>query len=214
MIPIAFILTPLSLRELPEALSPYAPLSFKQSWRTDLQLDFLPAQVHLGSDLKFLYGYTILHDLKIGNKSTRKGERTWEMGDLFEIFIKREDQSDYWELHVTPENFHLSLHLPPLEQRQEIPIDDQLSLFWQEVPEFQSKVWIEPNLSQWRIAWKIPWEIFGKEDPRSFQWKMAFCRYDYGEEGEPPIHSSTAPLTKLNFHQVQEWQDFEINRPV
>jgi len=200
-----------SWEELSALLVSDSPLDFKQSWLPHPESHFMPGSVFLGHNSTSLFGYAILKDRSIFNTASQKGDKTWEMGDLFEIFIQREDQSNYGEFHITPENFHLSLSLPPLESRQGISLDELLQRYWVEVPEFTSRVWIEPEQQQWRVAWKLPWTIFGEGKPCSFQWKIAFCRYDYGEKGRAPVLSSVSPLTQCSFHRPHEWLLFRLD---
>jgi hypothetical protein len=38
----------------------------------------------------------------------------------------------------------------------------------------------------------------------------AFCRYDYGNPGEPPVLSATAPFRAVNFHRQEDWGTFRL----
>lgn len=46
------------------------------------------------------------------NRACRLNERTWELGDVCELFLQLSGQSTYLELHVTPENHRLQLLWP------------------------------------------------------------------------------------------------------
>ena len=188
------------LDEIPKKLKKSPSLDFHQHWLSKREPHFCPGSIVLGSDSQYLVGHVILTDHFIKNSAKQRGDRTWEMGDVFEIFIKRADQKKYWEFHITPENFHLSLALPPAEERPDLSID-----------EFESRVEISPHKNLWQINWRIPWSIFDIKNPSSVLWQMSFCRYDYSENpNDRPVLSSTSPLTKPNFHRIQEWLEFEV----
>lgn len=187
-------------------------LSLRQHWLEKTDETFRPATVHMASDPQFWVGYVLLKDDQIFNAAQKKGDRTWETGDVFEIFIQREDQKNYWEIHITPENFQLILQLPPAEERKNATIDDLLENYWKENINLESTVWKSPDLQQWEITWRIPWKTFGEGNPHDFQYQIAFCRYDYPTPNGTPILSSSAPLTKPNFHRISEWQQFSIQK--
>lgn len=186
-------------------------IPFKQHWQKEIQTGFRPAAIALGSSSEELFGHAILHDDFIFNKASKKGDRTWETGDVFEIFLKRSDQNHYWEMHVTADNFQLIFELPPACERQNQTIDDVFKNYWRELPEFQSKVVLNPQQRQWQVFWKIAWKCLGVQDPRRHQWQMAFCRYDYAESPlERPVLSSTADLSQRSFHRLEEWGEFQV----
>jgi hypothetical protein len=199
------------LLDLPKLLDSTESLPFKQSWLPALEPDFMPGEVRLGWTPEFLCGYAVLQDKQFGNLAKLKGDMPWMLGDVFEIFIQRGDRKDYWELHVTPENFQMVLHLPPASEREGLTWKDFVKIYWEEIKGFDSVVWKEEEKGQWRLAWKIPWSIFETAEPETHHWKMAFCRYDYNGSGSKPILSSVCPLTVHWFHQIEDWLDIRLN---
>ncbi len=171
----------------------------------------MPGEVRLGWTPEALCGYTVLKDKQIGNSAKKKGDMPWVLGDVFEIFIQRGDRKDYWELHVTPENFQMALHLPPKEERVGLNGDAVMKNFLRSPSEFESKVWVEPAENQWRIAWKIAWSLFETTEPQKFDWKMAFCRYDYSGPESEPVLSSVCPLALPSFHRIEDWLKIQLS---
>jgi hypothetical protein len=50
---------------------------------------------------------------RASNRARRLNERTWELGDVCEVFVQEEGADHYFELHVTPENQRLQLRFDP-----------------------------------------------------------------------------------------------------
>jgi hypothetical protein len=60
----------------------------------------------------------------------------------------------------------------------------------------------------WSVEGRIPWSFFAASGGRPSAgsvWKFALCRFDYGPKGTEPILMSSAPLTKPNFHQYEDY---------
>ena len=60
----------------------------------------------------------------------------------------------------------------------------------------------------WTVEGRIPWKAFaatgGRPAPGA-KWKFALCRYDYSVTLEHPETSSTAPLTRMDFHRYEDY---------
>ncbi|MDI1334895.1 MAG: hypothetical protein PSU94_01825 [Lacunisphaera sp.] len=132
-------------------------------------------------------------------------QRTWELGDICEIFLQAEGRPDYFELHITPENNRLQLHWPP----------DGLARFRGEQARLEDFTisqpdWVESSTEAGPEYWvahaKITFDRLGI-DPLAHPpaLRTAVCRYDYGPN-PTPVLSSTAPLREPNYHRTQEWQ--------
>lgn len=179
-----------------------------QHWLDTPHPDFQPATVRAGWSHQMLWVYAELTDVDIYNEATRLNEMTYEMGDVFELFLRPLPQEHYFEFHVTPENQKLQLHLPAAGAIEAIR-DGQRTLQDFMMPEIVFESWTEvlPAARQWRVLSKI--EAAAVVDAKSIkagdEWLFSFSRYDYTRGVSAPVVSSTSPHTVLNFHRQQEW---------
>lgn len=62
----------------------------------------------------------------------------------------------------------------------------------------------------------LPWDDFAASGGRpaaGAQWRFALCRYDYSVAFESPELSSSAPLTKPDFHRYEDYGRLEFVGP-
>ena len=184
-------------------------LSLRQAWLTGQEPAFRPATVAVGwSPGEFLV-FAEMEDDEIYSDAAGLNDETWEKGDVFEMFFRNVNQTEYQEFHVTPNGCHLQLRIPSLDdlvdrdRRHAVMKDFELS------PEvFQSRVWIEPG--RWSVLARIPFgELRLPERPVGHSLRFSFSRYD-ASRGREPVLSSTSAHQVLNFHRQQEWQTLNI----
>lgn len=164
------------------------------------------AQVHWSPDA--LHFSAIFIGSAQRNRARRLNERTWELGDICEVFLQGPADGPYLELHVTPENQRLQLLWPAggVERfrRHEAPLDD----FLVAQPDWvRSSTRVGPGF--WAARVTVPWSCLGLEAGAAPALRAAVCRYDYGGRTEP-VWSSTAPLREANFHRPHEWQPLAL----
>lgn len=179
-----------------------ASCELRQGWNQGAEANFLPALVSVGaledSGEKMLCIYAKLHDLDIGNAAVARNERTWELGDVFEIFLAPTGGNSYFEFHVTPENQVLECEFPlPRNLNAPLPLLDE--------PLIQS--WTNVSEGQWEVLARLPLGQLGASEAR--QWKFSFSRYD-GGPGRAPILSSSSPHLKVDFHRRDEWGELVL----
>lgn len=139
------------------------------------------------------------------NRARTLNERTWELGDICEVFLEVAGGPGYVELHVTPE-------------------DQRLQLLWRhgaferfsagEAPLTAATIddpgWVRSSVhvsgTGWLVRATIPAAVLGLAEfsPQNVL-RTAVCRYDCGPLGEPVRLSSTAPLTFPSYHRREEW---------
>ena len=79
----------------------------------------------------------------------------------------------------------------------------------------ESRVKLDGTLNHWQdkdtgwtVEGRIPWTGFqatgGKPKPGA-KWRFAFCRYDYSVGFDRAELSSTAPLTRSDFHRYEDY---------
>ena len=138
------------------------------------------------------------------NQARTLNERTWETGEVCEIFLKAGDHAEYLELHITPENQRLQLVFPLGGVERVRSGVDRLSDYFVGDPEWvDTHTRVESDF--WSVRACIPASRTGLSGfaPHSVL-RTAVCRYDYTAAPEPVL-SSTAMLQELFFHRHAEW---------
>ena len=182
---------------MPENLALSAPVLMQQGWLDAPEPDFLPAEIRVGWTPSRLIVLADIPDRDIFTEATGPNQRTWQLGDVFEIFLKPEDRSDYVELHVTPPNFRLQYQIEsPGKPATELP--DGV---------FSSRVKIDTSNQKWTVYAEVPATLVTGRDQIATgeAWLFSFSRYDASRDGRPPILSSTSPHQAINFHRIHEW---------
>jgi hypothetical protein len=177
------------------AFAGISPIAMGQAWLAAPEPDFLAAEVCVGRQGNSLIVSATMPDLDIFTKATDANQRTWELGDVFEIFLKPEGEEFYRELHITPANTRTQLRF------------DAESVPGEFLPDgiFASHVWIESG--HWHVLAAIPAAVVnGREEiSQGEKWRFSFCRYDAFQDGRQPILSSTSPHPVPKFHRPAEW---------
>jgi nucleoside-diphosphate-sugar epimerase len=137
-----------------------------------------------------------LEDDDVFNTATTHNQRTWETGDVFEIFARRDDSEEYVEVHVTPEN--IKLHLKFTDFGHTSRIEDDISRVAADPEEIASTA--QRTETGWRATASVPLPA-GPGD----RIRVSFCRYDATRGQEALVLSSTSPHPVLRFHRPLEW---------
>ena len=182
---------------IPDSLALSAPVLMQQGWLDSPEADFLPAEIRVGWTPSRLVVLAEIPDRDIFTLVTGPNQKTWQLGDVFEIFLKPEDRSDYVELHVTPPNFRLQLQIES-QGKPATQLDDGV---------FSSRVKIDTANQKWTVYAEVPAALVtGQEHIEAGEsWLFSFSRYDASRDGRPPILSSTSPHQAVNFHRIHEW---------
>ncbi len=186
------------------SLAAATPVLLDHSWppgsrhaKTAVRVAWNPEELLVRGDME---------DEDVTTRASADSQHFWEMGDVFEIFLESEDAGFYTEMHVTPGNHRLHLHIgrsdyEAMKNKSLSPSDVTLR-----PPGFASRSAI--TSTGWTAEARIP---AGLVDPRglitkSSHWRASFCRYDAWSDGRPPVLSSTSPHKELNFHRRHEWR--------
>lgn len=160
-----------------------------QSWRPHTEPLFRPGLVRLAWQPAFLLVVADLVDEEVLTGATADNQRMWELGDVFEMFVKAEGRDDYVELHATPNGRRLHLRFPGARAADPAA--------------FHAEASIAPD--GWRVTARIPAGVAGLDCYRAgLALRASFCRYDAGT-GTPPVLSSTSPHPVPSFHRPDEW---------
>jgi hypothetical protein len=160
-------------------------------------------------DDRYLYFGARMEDHDVTATVKERNGMTWQ-DDVFELFFKPSEESlAYYELQVNAANTTLELFLPSRGAggyHRFAPLTD-LGM--------ETRVKVEGTLNKWDDtdkAWtvegRIPWTAFkptGGRPTVGDKWRFALCRYDYSKTLDSPELSSTAPLTRPDFHRYEEY---------
>ncbi len=184
-----------------------------QSWLSNPEQKLRPGTVavaHHGNDLIV---YAELTDDDIFNPVKMNGVDAFTRGDVIEIFLRAEDEDNYLEHHITPDNYILQLRWPSVRVVNKLVEDtnagkhvDYLSLYAGHVP-VRSQTLVQADLSLWRILAVIPLDLLTShpKDAIARDWSFSFSRYDYTQGQKQPVLSSTSALRAPNFHELTSW---------
>lgn len=180
--------------------------ALRQAWRPAPEPDFNPGWARAHWTAAALHVEAVFVGCDQRNRARGLNERTWELGDIFEFFIRAEGAARYLEVHVTPENHRLQLRWPEGGLADFRAGRAGLDRFTVDDPTWvASEVRREPD--HWGVRLVVPWrclELPGAEAaaPRSIL-HACVCRYDCGRGRE--VLSSTAPLREPNYHRREDW---------
>ncbi|MFM8891683.1 MAG: sugar-binding protein, partial [Planctomycetia bacterium] len=133
--------------------------------------------------------------------------QTWD-NDVFEVFLKPAvDKPAYYEFQVNARNTQFDCFIP---RRGHMTRFKRLHDFG-----IESAVTLRGTLADWTdtdegwsVEMRIPWSGFmhtgGRPEPGD-QWRFALCRYDYDVGREKPDLSTTAPLSRVDFHLHEDY---------
>jgi hypothetical protein len=131
------------------------------------------------------------------------------LNDVFELFFKpAADKLAYYEFQVNAANTQLEMFLPSRGA-------GGYGRFRHERLGIESAVVLQGTLNHWQdkdtgwtVEGRIPWTGFhatGGKPKAGDKWRFALCRYDYSVGFEQIETSSSAPLTKPDFHHYEDY---------
>lgn len=190
------------------------PCHLQQAWQVKQSERFAPGVVRVGWRHNSFLVHAKLMDVDIFTQASGLNQRTWELGDAFEIFLRPEGQMAYVEFQVTPNNQRLQLrynNVAALDRARETG-----SLAEALIPgeAFRSKTWVDERNSSWDVFAEIPAHVVcGSNDSLAGScWHFSFSRYDYTRGVAEPVISSTSPHAEANFHSQKEWGVIQFMR--
>ncbi|SDS47111.1 hypothetical protein [Opitutus sp. GAS368] len=196
----------------PVELSRLSPLSIGSDWLplgqfwqpNGPETGFHPGWARLGWEPEGLWLEAILFGPQPGNRARRLNEKTWELGEVCELFLRPPAAPVYLECHVTPENQRLQLAWPPLGLQRVRAGSAPLDSFLIDQPDWmQSRTFI--GAGYWVAQIFLPADRLGVGSLLAGQNFGAMVgRYDYAAGGTFVL-SATAPLREPDFHRGAEW---------
>ncbi len=190
----------------PTDWSRVTPLPLQQCWLPTPEPAFLPAQVWLAATRDSFAILAELQDHDIETTAQNHNDPLWDLGDVFEIFVRHAARPEYFEFHVAPNNVTLDLCYPERYASRANGVE----CYMLPEPHFSAQVACQPSEKLWRVAARLPVAKLISEaalvaDPSV--WQFSFCRYDCGP-GRDPAVASTSPHKIAGFHRAEEWRTF------
>jgi hypothetical protein len=160
-------------------------------------------------DDQYLYFCAEMEDADLYADVKEHNGMAWT-NDVFELFFKpHEDKLAYYEFQVNALNTQLEMFLPSRGAggyQRFAPVGKM---------GMESAVKLYGTLNDWKdkdkgwtVEGRIPWKAFeptGGRPKAGEKWRFALCRYDYSVAYDHPDLSSTAPLTKSEFHRYEDY---------
>ncbi len=182
--------------------------ALRQAWRPEPEPAFQPGWARVRWSPRALHVDAVFAGRRPANRARRLNDRTWELGDICEFFVRAEGAPRYLELHVTPENRRLQLRWPEGGLADFRAGRAALADFTVADP-----AWVESEAcvaaDHWRVRLTVPFACLGLPPsgapPRL---RACVCRYDCESGAE--VLSSTAPLREPDYHRVAEWQPLRL----
>lgn len=190
--------------ELPDKYRHCPPQRLGQFWHGTEAMPTEGASAYIGANRDGLCFYVKLEDSDIFSTATADNQRMWTLGDTLEVFVKPgTERTDYWEVHVTPNDFLMDIHIP---DRAKFTGGE---ITWDEVvaPSSKSTKSVAVGAGGWAVELCMPWSAFNVEGVPAAGtiWLFAVCRYNYNGDLNDPEHSSTAAFTEPGFHRYEEY---------
>ena len=192
--------------EHPEKYRDCTRLPLRQYWQGAEALPIEGGHAFVGAAETSLCLYTYYEDSDIFSTATADDQKMWTLGDVVEFFVKPGvDRSDYWELHITPNDFIMDIYIPDRAKMQSGEVT------WEEVlaPQSGASKRVQVADGHWSVELCVPWQAFDIESmpAAGTTWQFAVCRYNYNQSLKNPELSSSAPLTTPGFHNYEDFNN-------
>ncbi len=176
-----------------------------QAWLDGLEKNFRGTEVRVGWREGAVLVFARLTDDCRFTGATADNQPLWELGDVFELFVKDAEKEEYFEFHITPRGHRLQLKFPNRLALTKLRAKEaRLSDFVVAEPIFHFQVRETPI--GWEVYAELPDALFGWEKTEGHALLASFSRYDYDDAGGAPILSSTSAHKELNYHRQEEWR--------
>lgn len=181
---------------------PGAALALQQAWLPKPEAAFQTGTTWLAASSHALLFFAELSGSGARTSAVADHELLCDRGDVFEIFLQSFGGEAYFEFQIAPNGRLLQLHYPWIGASRHEGIERYIRR--DRLIEFA--LHFSPETARWRVAARVPVAPLLPSHPRTSgaEWRLACCRYDYRADGKFCL-SSTAALTRPDFHRIGEW---------
>ena len=195
-----------------------------QAWLPATDRRFEPAEARVAWTREALVILGTLRDRDVFNPVEDFNEPSFQLGDVFEVFIKPSNQEAYFEFHVSPHNQVMQLRWPAPPRRMlhadKLRVNrgassEMLQPYKVSTPRIATATRSMPDGNGWQVWVEIPLKMM-MDSPASLadsRWRLSLSRYDYTRGEKRPVLSSTSSHSQLDFHRVEDWQDLVLVEP-
>lgn len=165
-------------------------------------------------DADNLYFSADMEDYDLYADITERNGMTW-LNDVFELFFKpATNRAAYYEFQVSANNTGLELFLPSRGAGGYMRFAKLSKLGMKSAVKRRGTLnKVDDKDGGWTVEGAIPWSGFdatgGRPKPGAV-WKFTLCRYDYSWTLEQPELTSSAPLTRSDFHRYEDYGDLHF----
>jgi hypothetical protein len=187
----------------------------RQTWRSEPESSFLPGIVRVGWQEQTLMVFVELKDAEIFTFARYPNERLWELGDVFEIFLRPMMQPAYGEFQVAPNNLRMQLRFADSAMAEQARQSHSFGGAVVHDIAFTARTWVLADYCRWYALVRIPVpSIWDHPAPLpGSAWCFSFCRYDYSRgRVEPVLSSTSAHAAANNFHCQADWGTLRCER--
>ena len=181
--------------------------ALRQFWRYQPEPHFLPATVWAGWRETTFLVFGKMTDTTIVTFATQPNERLWELGDVWEIFLRPAGQTAYSEFQIAPNNQRLQLRYANAEALERARLNNSIAHAVVHDISFKSRTWVRPEANCWYALAEIPAaSVCDAPSPLpGSHWHFSFSRYDYTRGTSQPVISSSSAHSLPDFHRQTEW---------
>ena len=181
-------------------------LSLRRFWEGPEALPVEAGSTRVGATDEGLAFLVRFEDSDIFSEATADQQKMWTLGDVAEFFVKPgTERADYWEIHVTPNDYLMDIYIPDRERFMAGEIT------WEQViePSSGTRRTVTMHEGGWTVEALIPWAAFAVDTvpAAGTVWQFAVCRYNCNGGLENPEHSSTAHYSTPNYHRYEDYTD-------
>lgn len=183
------------------------PLWFKTNW-AEKKNPFEKGYSVIWRNHTELNVAAFMEDSDVFSEAIGKNDKTWEKGDVLELFFQSAGGSHYFEVHLAPNLATLEYSIPDAVKlksnayTKEMLADCDLKLSG------TTGLIDGTGIKGWWGWMKIPMINLGINIHAGFAGKFSVCRYNYNHAwGNKPDCSSSSALGKFSFHCPENWQE-------
>ena len=194
--------------KIPRAGTDSSFIALTQPWQAEP--GFQDGQVHLAWESHSFQLRVEMTDAQVVSSASADSQWLYLLGDTLEVFLLEPGAPAYFELHISPDNFHNALRWPlgaieGVRQENGTRLED-----FQIAPDcFASRVTLSPR--GWDVEIDIPPQLLGRAAwTHGQELLISVSRYDYAESNGTPILSTTSAHRVKNFHLIEDWRKFTL----
>ena len=211
-------------------LEPAETLHLDQNWLSESHRSFAAGWSKVGWNDEHLVCFANFTDHDVFNDEDRFNAPAYVVGDVFEIFVKREGCPQYLEIHVSPRNQVLQLRWPrPIyeifaprprrrfrrerdPEKRKARQAEPLAPYLIDNPRIATAARHLADEHAWQAVAFIPFPLIDDQPVGSgTRYRYSASRYDYTRGHHGPVISSSSPHVEANFHLASDWRALQLD---